>query len=225
MKFNIIYSDPPWDYNNNLVSRSDMGEKPYPTLTLENLKSLDVSPVLENDCLLFQWTTFPKIKESISVLEAWGFRLVTVPFVWVKLNPKGRVENIPVEGRTLPDVLLHGGIYSGLGHYTNGNVEIVLLGKRGKGVPRASKSVKQVIFEEEFATETVISPRGNHSAKPVDVRTRIESLFGNNGKYLELFSRDKKRIDGVWTNIGNEVDGLDIRDALNLISSGEYNES
>ena len=82
------------------------------------------------------------------------------------------------------------GIYSGLGHWVNGNAELVLLGNKGKP-KRLAKNIKQI----------VLSPRGKHSAKPEEVRKRIELLF--EPPYIELFARQK--VVG-WDSWGNEVE-------------------
>jgi len=228
MRFKIIYSDPCWDYDNNLSGRTDLGAKPYNTLRLDELKSLSIHEISENDSLLFQWATLPKLKESISVMESWGFKFVTVPFVWLKLNPKGAVKEIPVQGKQLPDILLSGGVYSGLGHYTNGNCEIVLMGKKGKGCSRINKSVKQVILypvdDNEFSSEIIIAPRSRHSAKPKEIRQRIIDLFGNVSR-VEIFARGIHKIEDGWIRVGNELEdtkGMDIRQALLEIKSGTY---
>ncbi|MCJ7616244.1 MAG: MT-A70 family methyltransferase, partial [Desulfobacterales bacterium] len=77
--------------------------------------------------------------------------------------------------------------------------ELVLLGKKGRP-QRIAKNVKQI----------VMAPRGRHSAKPAEVRDRIVRLMGNVSR-IELFAREK--VDG-WHVLGNEIDGQDIRDAL-----------
>jgi N6-adenosine-specific RNA methylase IME4 len=52
----------------------------------------------------------------------------------------------------------------------------------------------------EDVHQVVMAPVGEHSAKPDEVRRRIERLL--NGPYLELFAR--KPVEG-WTVWGNEV--------------------
>ena len=92
------------------------------------------------------------------------------------------------------------GIYSGLGSWTNQNSELCLLAK--KGTPgRVAKNVKQIL----------LSPIGKHSEKPGEVRDRIVALAGDLPR-IELFSREI--VDG-WDRMGNEIDSLDIKDALN----------
>jgi site-specific DNA-methyltransferase (adenine-specific) len=114
----------------------------------------------------------PKLREAFDVIEAWGFKYTTCAFTWVKLNPSGE------------------GIYSGLGHWTNGNAELCLFAKKGSP-KRQAKNVKQI----------VMSPRSRHSAKPPEVRDRIVSLIGDLPR-IELFARTKCKGWDCW---GNEV--------------------
>lgn len=180
-KYKIIYADVPWLYNNPKNFDPAMGGVSYPTLTLNELKKLQIQEIADKNCALFFWATMPKLKEAMEVIEAWGFNYTTCAFVWVKLNPKGK------------------GIYSGMGHWTNGNAELCLFAKRSKP-KREAKNVKQI----------VMSPVGKHSAKPDEVRDRIVRLIGDLPR-VELFAR--KKVEG-WDCLGNEIDGKDIRQAL-----------
>lgn len=164
-KYNIIYADPPWKYEN---------EKgiPYSTMSFEEIKRLPISKIADKDCALFLWVTMPKLSEIFSVIDAWGFRYITCAFTWVKLNPKNE------------------GIYSGLGHWTNGNAELCLFAKRGSP-KRIAKNVKQII----------LAPRERHSKKPDCARERITQLIGDLPR-IELFAR--QYVDG-WDCWGNEV--------------------
>ena len=86
--------------------------------------------------------------------------------------------------------LVRDSLFCGLGHYTRANVELCLVGVRGKP-KRVTKNVRQV----------VITPLRKHSKKPNAVRQRIVKLYGNVHR-IELFARD--RVDG-WDAWGNEV--------------------
>ena len=181
MRYEIILADPPWLYSNEQNKDPSRGGVVYPKLTLAELTALPVSLIAAPDCLLFLWVPFPKLPEGLTVLEAWGFRYITTPFVWVKTNLNGN------------------GIYSGMGYWTNGNVELILMGKRGKP-KRAARNVKQVIT----------APVSRHSAKPPEARERIVHLVGDRPR-IELFARDCAE---GWTATGLEWDGRDIRVAL-----------
>jgi N6-adenosine-specific RNA methylase IME4 len=56
-----------------------------------------------------------------------------------------------------------------------------------------------------------------HSKKPDEVRRRIEQLMGDVPR-AELFAR--QRYDG-WVCLGDEIDGLDIREAIKQVKEME----
>lgn len=56
-----------------------------------------------------------------------------------------------------------------------------------------------------------------HSKKPDEIRERIVDLCGNVPR-IELFGR--KEVEG-WEVIGNEIDGRDIREALQEVIGKE----
>jgi len=172
-KYQIIYADPPWEYDNPKNDDPAMGGKTYPTMPLVKICSLPVASIADDDCVLFLWVTMPKLIEGLQVISAWEFRYITCAFTWVKQNRSGR------------------GIYSGLGHWTNGNAELCLFAKKGKP-KRQDKSVKQI----------VLSPLREHSHKPDEVRERIIQLMGKLPR-IELFARQK--VEG-WDCWGNEVE-------------------
>jgi N6-adenosine-specific RNA methylase IME4 len=91
------------------------------------------------------------------------------------------------------------------GWYVASNSEDVYLGIKGK-MEAIDKGVRQPIIERLS---------GIHSRKPAEVRTRIERLFGDVPR-IELFATEI--VDG-WHPVGNAVDGLDIRDSLQLIQN------
>ena len=158
-KYKVIYADCPWDYENS--NGPAFGGATYPTMSVEELKSLSIGQIADKDCVLFFWATFPKLREALEIIEAWGFQYRTNAFTWVKINPKSET------------------LYSGLGYWTNQNSEICLLAKKGHP-KRVAKNVKQIIM----------APRGRHSEKPAEVRDRIVQLMGNVPR-IELFARKR----------------------------------
>jgi N6-adenosine-specific RNA methylase IME4 len=171
-KYNIIYADPPWRYKDPKNNDPRMGGITYPTMALEDIKALPVQNLTERDTALFLWVTMPMLREGLEVIKAWGFEFTTCAFCWVKQNPSGS------------------GIYSGLGHWTNGNAELCLFAKKGRP-KRQAKNVKQII----------LAPRGRHSKKPAETRDRIVALMGDLPR-IELFAREAA--DG-WDCWGNEA--------------------
>jgi N6-adenosine-specific RNA methylase IME4 len=171
-KYQIILADPPWQYDNPKGNDPKCGGITYDTMETEEICKLPIKNIIDNDCVLFLWVTMPKLNECFNVIESWGFKYVTCAFVWIKKNPNGD------------------GIYSGLGHWVNGNAELCLLARKGNP-KRISKDVKQI----------VISRLREHSRKPDEVRHRIVKLMGNLPR-IELFARDKAEGWDVW---GDEV--------------------
>jgi N6-adenosine-specific RNA methylase IME4 len=186
MKFSVILADPPWLYNNVKGNEPSIGGKTYQVMTDTHLQSLRVQDIADDNCSLFLWATMPKLQEALDCIKSWGFKYTTTAFVWVKQNPKGV------------------GIYSGMGHWTNQNAEIVLFAKKGRP-KRLNKNVKQIL----------LAPRGRHSAKPKEIHKRIEALIEAPKGYIELFARDP--FPG-WECIGNELTGNDIGTDIERIS-------
>lgn len=192
MKYQVIYADPPWGYNNYREKINGAAAAHYPTLTDKALLDIPVGDLAEDDALLFLWATWPKLQEAMACMDAWGFKFVTAPFVWNKTTTKGDPHH-------------------GVGFWTPGSTEFVLLGRKGKGVPRRRDTRSQTKQLVNVWTESVIeSPRGRHSAKPPEVRDKIIELVGDLPR-IELFAREK--VEG-WDSTGLDLDGMDIRDFL-----------
>jgi site-specific DNA-methyltransferase (adenine-specific) len=189
-KYKIIYADPPWEYKRKADTKIKGGAiRHYPTMNLEDIKKLPIKNISDENCALFMWCTFPKLKEQLEVFEDWGFKYKTVAFNWVKLNPncKDRL------------FLTKKDRFFGIGYYTKSNAEICLLGIKGKMKPISNK-VSSIILE----------PRGRHSEKPDIVRDRIIELYGDIPK-IELFARKK---NSGWDSFGNEVDNsIELKEA------------
>jgi len=81
-RYSVIYADPPWRYDHP-ISDSRRIENQYPTMTEEELSALDVQSLSSDDAVLFLWSTSPKLREAIALIEAWGFRYRTC-CVWDK---------------------------------------------------------------------------------------------------------------------------------------------
>lgn len=167
-KYNIIYADPPWKYDDNGCQGA--AEKQYNTMTVGQLKRMDINSLCEKDCVLFMWATYPKLREALEVISAWGFEYKSIGFQWVKLNKNGI------------------GFFFGLGRWTRGNTEPCLIAVKGKP-KRISASVGQLVF----------SPLKRHSEKPVQVRDRIVQLLGDLPR-VELFARQKVEGWDSWGN-------------------------
>lgn len=81
-KFPIILADPPWEYEHSYTD-SRRVDNQYPTMSLEQLKEMDIESISCEDCLLFLWVVNPKVEEAIELINAWGF-IYRTNFVWIK---------------------------------------------------------------------------------------------------------------------------------------------
>lgn len=105
-------------------------------------------------------------------MAAWGFAYSGTAFVWAKLNPSGH------------------GFHMGMGFTTRKNVELCLLGRRGR--PK---------IRNHDVRELITARRREHSRKPDEQYERIERLC--DGPYLELFARQQWP---GWIALGDEVE-------------------
>ena len=127
-KYQIIYADPPWRYGGRTYDNPEKRkpiEEYYPTMTFEQLKKLYVYGITDKNSLLFLWVVNSKLKECISVGEHWGFKYITIAFIWHKC------------------IAL-------LGNYTMSGCDICLLFKKGK-IPQGKlkgRGIKQ-FYEEK----------------------------------------------------------------------------
>lgn len=177
-KYNIIYADPAWRYDNSEGKRAlrtdklkrKCGRYTYPSMTDNEIMALPISQIADKECVLFLWSTMPKLESAFKVINAWGFQYKCCAFSWVKTTSQG--------------------LYSGLGNWTLGNIEVCLLATH-RTFPKRHKPVKQI----------VLSSVGHHSQKPPEVRKRIVQLLGDLPR-IELFAREK--IEG-WDSWGNQL--------------------
>jgi len=178
-RFNIILCDPPWHYPSR--NRKDFGgaaESHYPTMTLDEMCKMPVPSIVADDAVIFMWATWPRLKDSISLMEAWGFTYRTLGFIWVKVFKNGKFAS-----------------GMGMGFFTKEGSEPCLLGT--KNTHRNS-----IVAIRHDISSVVVSPRSEHSRKPAEVREKIVQLFGDLPR-CELFAREK--VDG-WKAFGNEVE-------------------
>lgn len=197
-KYDIILADPPWRYKDKKGNDPRLGGITYDTMELEDIKNMGeiIKKISSKDCSLFLWVTMPMLKEGLEVIDAWGFQYKTCAFTWVKLNPSVSIQGpYGIESGRNTEISMND-IYSGLGHWTNGNAELCLFAKKGKP-KRVNRNIKQII----------LAPRARHSEKPIEVRNRIERLLESNDSKLnklELFCRGTG--GDTWDVWGNEAE-------------------
>jgi len=82
---------------------------------------------------------------------------------------------------------------AGTGYWVRGQHELLLIGIKGK---------METPLEQNRPPSVIFAPRTNHSEKPKEVYEIIERMFPN-GKYLELFARQKRE---RWCSWGLEIE-------------------
>jgi N6-adenosine-specific RNA methylase IME4 len=111
-KYNVIYADPPWSYDNKRTggTMESGADAKYVTTDLSGLMQLPVPLLTQKDALLFMWATVPLLPEGIALLSAWGFQYKTM-VTWEKTG------------------------ILGMGHWLRGQTEHILIGVKGEVKP------------------------------------------------------------------------------------------
>ena len=87
-KFEVIAIDPPWAYEekgglsaNDYNPEITRGATPYPTMTLSQIK--DINLPLTDNSVVFLWTTHAFLKDAFDILEHWNLKYKAT-LVWDK---------------------------------------------------------------------------------------------------------------------------------------------
>lgn len=126
-KYQIIYVDPPWDYNENWGN--GCVKHHYKSIAIDKLKELPIYKIVDNNCHLYLWVTCPFIQEGLDLVKAWGFKYKQI-ITWIKIYKKGK-------------------IIMGLGYYFRVATEHCLFATRGK-LPRLRKDLKNVMISPQL---------------------------------------------------------------------------
>lgn len=212
-KYNIIYADPPWDYNDKRDKHPRLcggASVHYPTMKTKDLVLLPINEITDDNCMLFMWATFPNLPDALELMKAWGFKYKTVGFTWVKTNkiqrsvedyhPKHQIIGSAETGFSSP--------FFGIGYYTKSNAEVCLIGVKGKPI-KISNDISSII----------ISPKEAHSKKPDEVRNKIVELCGDIPR-VELFARTETP---GWDTMGLDINRISIEESISLLQNNNLN--
>lgn len=193
--FRTIVADPPWAYRDGLQMQSvrRSARAHYSTMSVDDICALG-APGGEADfnkpadAFLWLWVTNPILLDGsgAAVCRAWGYeprQLVT----WVKGSLVGDLVKRRGQYRPLAELVLQ----IGMGHYTRGATEHLILATRGR---------TKHLLKSRGVPNVFVAPRGRHSEKPQAAYDLVRSLTP--GRYLELFARTQRKGWSVW---GNEV--------------------
>lgn len=171
-KYTLIYADPPWTYRDKANDGERGAGHKYQTMTVADICRLGVWDLAAENCLLAMWWVPTQPVEALKVMDAWGFRLMTMKgFTWHKTNKN------------------KGNSAIGMGHMTRANSEDCMFAVRGKLPTRVDASICQHLT----------APRMEHSAKPPEFRDLLVRLLGDVPR-CELFSRDSVPGWDMWGN-------------------------
>jgi len=124
-KYNIIYADPPWQYNKGVYQDNGRQDRllseQYPTMSKKEIEDLPIKNLTDKDCALFLWVTDSHLLNGLELMKKWGFTYKTIVFVWVKKTNKGNV-------------------CANVGAWTMKNTEICLLGTKGSMLKYKNKN-------------------------------------------------------------------------------------
>lgn len=158
-------------------------QRHYPTCSVEHMCTLPVRDFLEPNAFVFLHMTGPHliIGSHIRMAKAWGLRLSSMVFVWLKTKASFDMDLLH---RT---PLLEHDMHNGTGFTTMANAEFVILLRRGSP-KRLRAGIKQVI----------IAPVMEHSRKPDEFFRRAELYCA--GPRLDMFAGAERPGWDAWGN-------------------------
>lgn len=97
-KYNVIYVDPPWKIKAGrplkgykmengkqlfIPTSNKSRDTEYPSMTIEDIKNLNVPEVTADDAHLYMWVTNSHLPFAFEIIKQWGFEYSTT-IVWAK---------------------------------------------------------------------------------------------------------------------------------------------
>ena len=85
-RYAVVYADPPWPLQPMMQDGAKDVRDHYPTMSLQDIKGMDVGGLLAPDAILYLWVPTMFLPDGLQVMDAWGFKYST-NMVWVKPTP------------------------------------------------------------------------------------------------------------------------------------------
>lgn len=190
-KYNVIYADCPWTYDNKKTGRDGKhgAAEKYDLMTNDDIANMPIKQMCQKDAILFLWVTVPLLPEGLKVVEQWGFKYKKM-LTWRKIMSQG------------------------LGYWFRGQCEHLIVATKGN--PKAFRQQVCNFFQSEYdlTDDHVFQNKcGKHSQKPAHFRELISTAVKISfevPKKLELFARTREGMFGDieyegWDVYGNEV--------------------
>ena len=145
--YRVIYADPPWKYNDELIEGYGAATHHYQTLSIDELceYSVDdryIKDLAGDNAVLFMWVVEPMLEDAFKVINAWGFKYKAL-IVWDKVKHN-------------------------YGHYVSVRSELLLICTKGSCVPDDKTLFDNVVTIERSS---------RHSEKPEEFRKIIDTLY------------------------------------------------
>lgn len=172
-RYNTIYADPPWQFQNRTgkVAPEHKRLMRYATMTLSDIKALPVSEIAGDKSHLYLWVPNAMLPDGLAVMDAWGFEYKG-NIVWEKVRKDG-----------LPDG-------RGVGFYFRNVTELLLFGIRKNSAPN------RTLAPARSQVNLIRTMKREHSRKPDEIIPIIEAC--SMGPRIELFARGDRDGWDMW---------------------------
>lgn len=90
-KYKCVLIDPPWPQKTVGVFKRrphTKTEMPYRTMSLDEIKSLPIRNIIDDDSHIWLWTTNRHVHDAFHVLDVWGLKYLNM-VTWVKPSGVG----------------------------------------------------------------------------------------------------------------------------------------
>lgn len=177
-KYNTIYADPPWQFQNRTgkVAPEHKRLTRYETMTLEEIKNLPISNITDDKAHLYLWCPNALLPDGLAVMDAWGFEYKG-NIVWEKVRKDGQPD-----GR-------------GVGFYFRNVTELLLFGIKKKSAPN------RTLAPARSQVNLIRTMKREHSRKPDEIIPIIEACSSE--PRIELFARGDREGWDMWGNQAN----------------------
>jgi N6-adenosine-specific RNA methylase IME4 len=191
-KFDIILVDPPWSYNRKSTggTNKSSSSQQYETMTLEEINDLYdyVNSLMNENSVLFMWTTNSFLPDALHIMWDWGYEYKTT-ITWVKRN-------------------------NGLGNWFRGKTEHLLMGVKGKVKPFRLQAPNVIISDKtlKHSQKPIESYELiNRCAETMGEEVKILEMFAR----IDILGT--VGLHPGWECIGKEITGNDIKTDLQNI--------
>lgn len=177
-KYNTIYADPPWQFQNRTgkVAPEHKRLTRYETMSLSEIISMPISSIAGDKAHLYLWCPNALLPDGLAVMDAWGFEYKG-NIVWEKVRKDGQPD-----GR-------------GVGFYFRNVTELLLFGIKKKSAPN------RTLAPARSQVNIIRTMKREHSRKPDEIIPIIEACSLE--PRIELFARGNREGWDMWGNQAN----------------------